>query len=53
MEQSKNTPSFGIKQLAEDERPREKMYAHGASSLHVAELLAILFMVLELRRQLF
>jgi len=28
MEQSKNTPSFGIKQLAEDERPREKMYAH-------------------------
>ncbi len=42
MEQSKNTPSFGIKQLAEDERPREKMYAHGASSLHIAELLAIL-----------
>jgi DNA repair protein RadC len=42
MEQSKITPAFGIKQLAEDERPREKMYAHGASSLHVAELLAIL-----------
>jgi len=42
MEQSKNTPSFGIKQLAEDERPREKMYAHSASSLHIAELLAIL-----------
>jgi DNA repair protein RadC len=42
MEQSKITPAFGIKQLAEDERPREKMYAHGASSLHIAELLAIL-----------
>jgi DNA repair protein RadC len=41
MEQT-NTPYFGIKQLAEDERPREKMLLMGASSLTQSELLAIL-----------
>jgi DNA repair protein RadC len=36
------TPFFGIKQLAEDERPREKMKIYGGSNLSYAELLAIL-----------
>ncbi|MCF8253441.1 MAG: DNA repair protein RadC [Bacteroidia bacterium] len=36
------TPFFGIKQLAEDERPREKMKIFGGSNLSYAELLAIL-----------
>jgi DNA repair protein RadC len=42
MESTNNSPFIGIKQLAEDERPREKMRAHGASALSAAELLAIL-----------
>jgi len=37
-----STPFFGIKQLAEDERPREKMKLFGGSNLSYAELLAIL-----------
>jgi DNA repair protein RadC len=37
-----NTPFQGIKQLAEDDRPREKMQNHGASALSLAELMAIL-----------
>jgi DNA repair protein RadC len=41
MEQTK-TPFFGIKQLAEDQRPREKLLQNGARALSHAELLAIL-----------
>jgi DNA repair protein RadC len=41
MEQA-NTQFLGIKQLAEDDRPREKMQNHGASALSLAELMAIL-----------
>jgi DNA repair protein RadC len=41
MEQLKS-PFFGIKQLAEDERPREKLLLSGARALSHAELLAIL-----------
>ncbi len=41
MEQVKS-PFFGIKQLAEDERPREKLLLSGARALTHAELLAIL-----------
>jgi DNA repair protein RadC len=41
MEQIKS-PFFGIKQLAEDERPREKLLLSGARALSHAELLAIL-----------
>jgi DNA repair protein RadC len=37
-----NTQFQGIKQLAEDDRPREKMQNHGASALSLAELMAIL-----------
>lgn len=37
-----NTQFLGIKQLAEDDRPREKMQNHGASALSLAELMAIL-----------
>jgi DNA repair protein RadC len=41
MEQIK-APFFGIKHLAEDERPREKLLLSGARALTHAELLAIL-----------
>jgi DNA repair protein RadC len=37
-----NKPHTPIKQWAEDDRPREKMLVHGASTLSPAELLAIL-----------
>lgn len=42
MEHTNNATALGIKQLAEDERPREKMRAQGAAALSAAELLAIL-----------
>jgi DNA repair protein RadC len=43
MEQINNPAAFhGIKQLAEDDRPREKMQNLGASALSLAELIAIL-----------
>jgi DNA repair protein RadC len=42
MEHINSTQPLGIKQLAEDDRPREKMLSQGAAALSAAELLAIL-----------
>lgn len=40
--ETSSTPYHGILQLAEDDRPREKLQRQGASALSYAELLAIL-----------
>ncbi len=40
--ETSNYPSIGIKQLAEDDRPREKLRNLGPQALNIAELLAII-----------
>ena len=37
-----HSPSFSIKEMAPDERPRERLKLRGAASLNDAELLALI-----------